>query len=249
MSDETITAHEHEHGGDASVETRNSDFDDVLGSMPDPTEGVAEREQAKMTEQQEKTAGLVDREGREFDPSIHRTDENGDPKLTKSGKLAMKPGKSSKAGQSKLNTGGESKEEKQAREARDKSRAAGTMAANIAISSMVTVGGDDFMPRSEQQCGYDERNMLQQAYADYFEASGYTDFPPGIALTAVMFAYVSPRLNMPKTRKRLFGFFDWVKNFRKKRKKGNRKRDSEDKGGWLGKKSSKPGQGAERMDH
>jgi hypothetical protein len=65
--------------------------------------------------------------------------------------------------------------------------------------------------------------MLESAFGDYFEATGKTDIPPGMALTVAIGGYMLPRFTMPKTRSRMGKVKDWfVKKLadRKLRKHG-----------------------------
>lgn len=76
---------------------------------------------------------------------------------------------------------------------------------------------------SEWQADKDEREAVPSAFADYFVATQKQDFPPGVALTMVMCAYVGRRFTMPKTQSRMqalkLRFAAWMIR-RKLRKQG-----------------------------
>lgn len=58
------------------------------------------------------------------------------------------------------------------------------------------------MPRTNPEIGMREDEYLSRAFGDYFEATGRTDFPPGMALAMALGSYWLPRATMPKTKSR-----------------------------------------------
>lgn len=90
------------------------------------------------------------------------------------------------------------------------SRAAGAAAAAMMFSSCTMLFGDEWQPRSEKECGFDEKNLMGQAFGDYFVAKGVTDFPPGVTLAFMTLGYITARFSMPKTRSKLSRFKSWL---------------------------------------
>lgn len=90
------------------------------------------------------------------------------------------------------------------------SRAAGAAAAAMMFSSCTMLFGDEWQPRPEKDCGFDERNLMGQAFGDYFVAKGISDFPPGVTLAFLTLGYVAARFQMPKTRSKLQKFKSWL---------------------------------------
>jgi hypothetical protein len=121
-------------------------------------------------------------------------------------KPGRKPGQgaSNASGSTKSHVGGgaSSSIDKDAQN-RMQARASGTMAANLVLQIGIVAGGEEWHPRRDEQSGLDEKMMLENAFADYFEATGKTDIPPGMALTVAIGAYALPRFTMPKTQSRL----------------------------------------------
>jgi hypothetical protein len=108
-------------------------------------------------------------------------------------------------------------------QAKMQARASGKMAANLLMTLGVVAGGEEWQPLKDPQSGLDEKQMLESAFGDYFEATGKTDIPPGMALTVAIGGYMLPRFTMPKTRSRMGKVKDWfVKKLadRKLRKHG-----------------------------
>jgi hypothetical protein len=143
----------------------------------------------------------------ELDPAIYDL-KDGKPRLNKYGKPAKKPGRPKKhyqkiAGREKFTqkilTEDELKkkaEDKQAKDTQNKqySKATAILCVDMTINGAITLFGDEWKPEHDG-----ERDMLVDATARYFEASGVTDIPPGVALAMVVAAYALPRATKPKT--------------------------------------------------
>ena len=80
------------------------------------------------------------------------------------------------------------------------------------IMCATMIGGPEFQPIKGNADGIeiDEKRELRMAFSDYCEAKQIGDFPPGIALTIAMLAYIGPRFTMPNTQKRSKRFFTWL---------------------------------------
>lgn len=159
-----------------------------------------------------------DAEGNAFDASIHTGTKTASGAWRKrSGrKPAGAAGGSAHSTQSsrpKLNIPGQSGDSTGAPDAKVvNARAGGTTAANLLIMLSVGIGGAEWLPRQPPVIPYDEKAALESAFADYFEAKGWEDLPPGWALVAGLGMYAMPRLSMPVTQNRAKGFRNWVAN-------------------------------------
>lgn len=179
----------------------------LSADMPDVQEHAIEQEKLNEDERLAQYSHLKDRDGNSFDPSIHRTNKHGEPTLSTKGALVKKSGrKAGRAGSAKSHVGGtagtSAATDKDA-QLRMQARASGTMAANLILQIGIVTGGDEWHPRRDEETGLDEKLMLENSFADYFEATGKTDIPPAMALTVAIGAYALPRFTMPKTRSRL----------------------------------------------
>lgn len=195
--------------------TGNANLDAISESIgdesPTPNLGAIEADKNEAESAKAEYAHLRDADGNPFDPDIHVTQADGSPSLTKRGKLRKRPGR--KAGQSSGTTASASRlktpeggtAEVTMRQ-RQQARMSGAAAANALIMLGVTVGGDEWQPIANRAEGIDEREQLQIAFGDYFEAKGMNDIPPGVALSIAVVAYAAPRFTMPKTQSKFQRF-------------------------------------------
>lgn len=140
---------------------------------------------------------ITNRHGERFDPSIHVTNEDGSPKLTKHGRFRHRPGRKS----------GSSSTDNDAPERDPNLTLAAETAATLYIQSGVLLFGHEWLPNPEKM----EREQLVAAFEAYFEAKGVIDIPPGVALAIALFGYAAPRLYMPETQTRLQRATMWLK--------------------------------------
>jgi len=183
---------------------------DLSDKMPEVQEHVIEQEKINEDEKLAQFSHLKDRDGNGFDPAVHKTNKNGEPTLSPKGLLIKKPGRKpgqQYAGQQKSHVAGGGAQSAPIADkdqvAKMQARASGTMAANLVLQIGIVAGGQEWQPRRDEQSGLDEKVMLESAFADYFEATGKTDIPPGMALTVAVGAYALPRFTMPQTQTRL----------------------------------------------
>lgn len=178
----------------------------LVESMPEVQQHAIDLEAAQTDEKLAQWADLRDSDGNPFDKAIHKTDKDGNPTVSKLGKLIKRPGRKSGASTAETRSyiGGVSAE-KMSDEQQQKiqCRASGKMAANLLITLGMVAGGDEWQPVRDEKTGLDEKLMLEGAFADYFEATGKTDIPPGMALTVAIGGYALPRFTMPKTQSRM----------------------------------------------
>lgn len=182
----------------------------LVAQMSAVSEHAIEHEKEKIDAKHAEYADLVDASGAAFDPEIHKTDKNGAPTLSPRGKLIKKPkGKTGEQGK-KSTVGGIKSEPQRTPEddAREQSRAVGVVAAAMLINIGMVVGGEEWAPK--EHAGHNERDILSGAFADYFEQTGRTDFPPSMALAIAVAGYALPRFTMPKTQKKIGGLKLWI---------------------------------------
>lgn len=162
-----------------------------------------------------KGKGYVDADGRSFDPAIHATDDQGNPRLTKAGKLRKRPGRGS---------GGKSAGPQQHKVSRELGR---TTAETIFYVSQAAFG-EEWAPVYKPTQGIDERAQMIEAWAAYYEATGTTEVPPWVGVAIAMGCYALPRLNQPKTKTRIGVFVERIKaviKHRRDAKKASKKKD------------------------
>ena len=167
-----------------------------------------------------------------FNPDIHATDSEGNPIPRKRGgkiipgefqkKRGVKGGTAKKSVVSGGDTG------KPQEVINNGGLMAGKTAAHVLITLGCTIGGDEWQPIKNEEYGLDEKENLETAFINYFEATGKTDFPPGVALAIAVGGYVLPRFTQPKTKSRLKRAGEWIYfKWQKIRKKPIKKENSE----------------------
>ena len=221
--------------GGSSIETIGMK---LSGEMPEVQEHAIEQEILNENEKLAQYSHLKDTQGNSFDPEVHKTNKSGEPTLSTKGKLIKKPGRKASSA-TNTNTrsivGGQAKVPVNDKDAqlRMQARASGTMAANLLLQIGIVAGGDEWNPRIDEQTGLNEKLMLENSFADYFEATGKTDIPPGMALTVAIGAYALPRFTMPKTQSRMSKIKRGIKQWfidRKLKKHGLKTQPSEQVG-------------------
>lgn len=179
--------------------------DKLIKEMPNVQENAidqldSEKEQVK--------AGFRDKMGRAFDALIHLTDDDGEPKLTKSGKLRIKRGFGPDAKTPKVSTIGGIDETgkvgfaQSADQSEAEILATGQSAASLTFVIGMAVFGSDGKPSQ------DEINQVTYAYQTYFRAKNIRDLPPGVVLVTALATYTVPRLMKPKTTKKISTLWD-----------------------------------------
>ena len=203
----------HENGADDKKDAPKKDFsfnfisENLVNNMSDVQEHTVNAHMQKEEEEREieraKWAGLVDKNGNGFDPfakpQIHRTKKDGSPSLSRNGKLIL-------LNKTLKNENGT--EQEQIAEAENAmTRATSKVVANTLINVCSVVGGEEWRPI--EQKGASEREMLEEAFFEYFKAKGVDDIPPSLGLGIAISAYAIPRFTMPVTRSKLGRLKDW----------------------------------------
>jgi len=203
--------------------------DDLAEGSPVPNTGFIEAQNAERAEKQAQWAHLRDADGASFDPALHYTEDDGEPKLTAKGLLRKRRVRRSTADKN-ADANREALNARQQVEA----RSAGIVAANSLLIVATGFGGDEWNAVKDEASGIDERAQLQQAFGDYFVAKGVTDFPPGVALVLAIGMYAAPRFTMPKTQSKIGRVWSRAKKYLasvgKRRNKDESQSDSRDNG-------------------
>jgi len=212
--------------------------DMIVDAMPDVQEHAINHKAETDKKRADKYAHLKDVQGVSFDAKIHKTKANGEPTLTKKGNLIRRPeseiakSEAKESGASSSFVGGKKPEVKAIKPEVLQARAVGKISANMLFSFGMAIGGDEWLPVSNEEIGLNEREYVEGAFADYFESTGRTDLPPSFILMSAIGAYMIPRFTMPKTQTRLGKiktfFVKWYTN-RKLKKYGLQAQEVDEK--------------------
>lgn len=203
-----------------NVTEPSANIDHIIGeanSDEQPQKPTPEKSAPSMT-----GSARVDGFGRPFDAAIHVTDDAGEPVLTKSGKLKCRPGcglggrgnkGANREAGPRSQVGGPAGGPGAPTDAvrREHTRAAAVAAVETVGTLGRMLGGEEWAFIRDESRGIDERSAGVDAFAQYFEAKGIEDIPPGVALAIWAMAYAGPRFAAPKTRGRLKLAGAWIK--------------------------------------
>ncbi len=85
-------------------------------------------------------------------------------------------------------------------------RAMGNLVFDLSTNALAMGLGPEWKPQSEQ-----ERELVADSLAKYFESQQLKDIPPGMMLLLVCGVYALPRVNQPKTKEKLAAGWTWLK--------------------------------------
>lgn len=199
--------------------------DDLIGSMSDVQNHAIEQHDLEQQKEKDKFADLVDSEGTPFNPEIHRTKADGNPSLSKLGKFMSKPNRKYNTRRNKKDTTQESDQQLSDQEIQQV-QALGKVSANAVFSIGRALGGDEWTPVKNSE--YDEVSALENAFAEYYKATGKTEISPSMGLAIALGSYAVPRFTKPVTQQRTKNIFTkihgWWHN-----KKGKREEQARQK--------------------
>ncbi len=217
--------------------------DAIVSEIPEPQQhAIDEATRAAAADPESPTASVeTDVLGIPWSPSEHATGADGKGVRTAKGTWRKRRGLKGTASHVATDAAGrvpaESEEEVNRRTSEQQSRMAGAMAGTFVIRVSTAIGGDHFASQPHAVPGtnitWHDEPMLQQAFGDYFVATGRTDMPPVAALIGALMLYYLPRFQQPEVRARAGGMVHWCKEkvsvvrhwikFRKAPKKTNGK--------------------------
>lgn len=191
--------------------------DTLISTMPEPQEHAIDNFQNEQKQKEneinkipEQWRDLVDADGKHFDPLIHRTNKNGEPSLSKNGRL-MRKGAGPAQPQRKSFVAGVDNQTGDATPSPSLSHVElGAVSADLVFTMGVLIGGEEWQPSVDQATGLNERENMVKAFANYYRATGQKDLPPNLALTMSIMFYVMPRLTKEKTQSRIKNAVTWV---------------------------------------
>jgi hypothetical protein len=193
--------------------------EELITDMPDPTEEAIEAEKNK---QADTIAKLVDKNGEGPDPEKHVFNDDGTPKINADGTLKLKRGRKKGSTVQPKSTIGNTSNIGSSKPAvgNISARVGGVAAANLVIAIGCSIDFEEWQPQPG------EKESLESAFADYFEAKGLEDIPPGWALCVALGAYALPKFTRPKTQSKLSGITRWIgeKWYKFKNRKGGNKK-------------------------
>jgi len=221
---------------DTHTDPHTDPLSETASQMPGVSEHAIQAEEEDRQLREAENADLTDKDGNPFDPSIHRTDSNGEPIVTSAGNLQKKPGRKkgspgnnktsgakSRGGgaqQSRLHIPGMESQESASADTGGLTggdpRMTGYMIAEQIFSVGQLIGGQEWAPfemlnpDAAKQYGIAERHNMRETWAVYCEQKGIRDIPPGIAVTMVMMQYAGLRMAMPQTQSRLQRVKSWL---------------------------------------
>lgn len=173
--------------------------DKLVEEMPGVQENAIEQLD---NEKEQQKAGFRDKMGRAFDKLMHLTDEDGEPKLTKTGRLRIKRGFGPDAKTPKTSTiGGLDAPPGITFADGQRDGEAEILATGQSAASLTFLVGM-FAFKEAGKPTKDEVNQVTYAYQTYFRAKNIRDLPPGVILATALMTYAGPRLILPETRKR-----------------------------------------------
>jgi hypothetical protein len=203
--------------------------DSLIGSMSDVQQHAIDLEAQKTNETSELYSHLTDKNGTQFTPELHKVKRDGSPTISKLGKLMLKPNSANKGNtqtasasttQNSDHFGGEIPEMSEAQ--KQKCVALGKVSAAAIFSAGRMLGGEEWTP--QKSGGYDEAAAMQEAFSEYYIATGKSEISPTTGLILAIGAYAAPRFTMPKTQAKTKSItqkaFAWWHN-RKGKKEAN----------------------------
>ena len=176
---------------------------DIADKLVDEMPGVQENAIEQLdNEKEQQKAGFRDKMGRAFDKLMHLTTEDGEPKLTKSGRLRIRRGFGPDAKTPKQSTiGGLDTPPGITFADGQRDGEAEILATGQSAASLTFLVGM-FAFKEAGKPTKDEVNQVTYAYQTYFRAKNIRDLPPGVILATALMTYAGPRLILPETRKR-----------------------------------------------
>lgn len=176
------------------LETKKDGLDGLVSNMPQPVASAVEASKAAEEEVKNANADFTDKFGHKFDPNLHDADDDGNPKITPSGRLKYKAG-------AKFKTKVESFINAPKQETKDpeklKCQAAAEQFADSFIAAGCMIVGDEW----KDQTG--ERDQLVNANYRIFERYGVVEIHPIANISLVYGLYIFKRVIKPQSKSQM----------------------------------------------
>lgn len=176
--------------------------DDIVAEEPEadrPLEELQNEAEPGTTENNSGNAQGTPNDG--FDPSIHATDEHGNPKKNADGTFSKRRGRKPGSGNGKSSANPEAVVNTEASQA----QALGVMTAQVQFALCQGFIGPEWKPTPNEECS------IATAWGQYYLATGRTDMPPSMIVLAATLSYAHPRLQAENTQSKLRKFINWFK--------------------------------------
>lgn len=163
-------------------------FDDLLNNIQNAHVEVSSETNSPTSDGREPSNSPT-----EFDPKIHSSNPDGSPKLTKTGKLRLKPGRRSGSQASeRLNLPEQREPDFTPRESE-----LGRQYCGLFLGAGGGALGPDFLPEDDK-----ERVNLEHTFSEWAKRTGQDDLPPNLALVASLSMYTIAKLAKPTVSQR-----------------------------------------------
>ena len=181
--------------------------DSLADASPEPSETFIQQTADAKQDQLSEWAHLRDKLGYTFDQKIHLSNDDGSPKLNADNTIKRRRIRKKKADTGEAIS--DAVTVQLTAEQQTQARYAGVAAASSLFVVCRGLGGEEWQPQKDDAQGIDERAEMQTAFGDYFVSKGWTEFPPGVALSLCLGMYAAPRFTLPQTQSRIKNA--WVK--------------------------------------
>lgn len=176
------------------LETKKDGLDGLVSDMPAPVASAVAASKAAEDEVKNANADFTDKFGHKFDPMVHDVDDDGNPKITPSGRLKYKAGAKFK---SKIESfiGAPKTETKDPEKL--KCQVAAEQFADSFIAAGTMIVGEEW----KDQAG--ERDTLVNANYRIFERYGVVEIHPIANVTLVYGLYIFKRVMKPQSKSQM----------------------------------------------
>jgi hypothetical protein len=175
---------------------------EILGQMPEVQQHAIDQHESLQQLQEENAE--KDSNGTPFDATIHTGSKLKDGTWRKRKNPQANASPSYVANSRKKQAETNTQETATALDTNAEAMACGAAIAATFLGACHMIGGEEWEP-SKEEVAYQT-----QAWQQYCVAKQFKDFPPGLALSIAMMAYVGPRLRMPKTAEKVGKAKSWI---------------------------------------
>lgn len=193
------------------------DLGSVKESLPEVNQEAIDAFEQKRREADEKLSdemkNLRDKDGNAFDPEIHETDENGNPKKNYRGLLKMRRGAKKKKPQPEPGASFVNAEKAPGAEPGESQPAISESYAAAFTVVEMTDGAAIAFIAPEMGASDPEKKFLTDCWAKYLDSKGVSDIPPGVALCMGLLTVYGGKLRHEKPRSKVSELWRSVKYY------------------------------------